>query len=333
MKLSPVLLLAIVGAISPSTWIGDSMSVLGDKTLKQVLLTGTHDSGSFYLTNNLMVGAADPKLEELIEIAEKLNVPIEDIITPWGRSQDQTFYEQMSGGIRYFDLRAGWDNVTQCWRAFHFESGLPVQTLLNDIRQFLLTYPTEIVVVETSHFWGNPSEENIRLLADILMLELGDMMYPNDNGAFALTINEMVTSNQRAVVTMETIIGEYPLIFNGDVIYNTYANSDKVDAMMAFNNATVQQFMNSTWPGQLFKLSWTLTPAADVIMEGVLIDHPHSLMELADVANPHLPAFWLGVKQKGWGLGNIIIIDHYEESKILEVVLDANGISQEVTTN
>lgn len=331
MKSLVVAFLAAASALTPATWIGDSMSVLGSKTLKEVLLTGTHDSGTYYLTNSLMVGAADPQLEELIKVAEKLNVPIEDIITPWGTAQDQTFYEQMSGGIRYFDLRAGWDNSTQCWRAFHFECGLPVQALVNDIRRFLLQYPSEIVVVEASHFWGNPTSLQIKQLADILMLELGDLMYPNDNGTFALTIGEMVDANQRAVVTMETIVGSYPAIFNGDVIYNTYANSDKLSGMVQFNNATVQQFMGSTWPGQLFKLSWTLTPATDVILEGALIGHPHNLLELADTANPHLPAFWQSMKEKGWKLGNILIIDHYEASEILEVVLDANGISQVLT--
>ena len=331
MKSIVVAFLAAASALSPATWVGDSMSVLGSKTLKEVLLTGTHDSGTFYLTTSIMDGSASPQLEAFLQVAETLNVPAEDVITPWSTAQDQTFYEQMSGGIRYFDLRAGWDNTTQCWRAFHFECGLPVQTLVNDVRRFLLDYPSEIVVVEASHFWGNPTSQQIQQLADILMLELGDLMYPSDNGAFALTISEMVAANQRAVVTMETIVGNYPAIFNGDVIYNTYADSDKLEGMIQFNNATVQQFMGSTWPGQLFKLSWTLTPAVDVILESVLIGHPHSLLELADVANPHLPAFWESVKEKGWRLGNIIIIDHYEASEILEVVLDANGISQAVT--
>ena len=333
MKVLLPVVFSVVAALTPATWVGDSLSVIGDRTLQQVLLTGSHDSGSFYLTTDLMVGAAEPAMEALIELAEKLNVPIEDVITPWAHSQDQTFYEQMEGGIRYFDLRSGWDNVTQTWRAFHFESGLPIQSLVNDVRMFLLDHPSEIVIVEASHFWGNPTNAQIQLLADILMLELGDLMYPSDNGAFSLTIAQMVSTNQRAVVTMETIVGSYPKIFNGNVIYNTYANSDKLSAMVAFNLQTAQQYTNSTWPNQLFKLSWTLTPAADVILESVLIDHPHSLLDLADVANPHLPAFWQQVKTNGWKLGNIIIIDHYQASQILQVVLEANGITPTFLTS
>jgi hypothetical protein len=39
--------------------------------------------------------------------------------------QDQTFYQQLEGGIRYVDLRSCWNGTT--WRTFHFELGNTVQ--------------------------------------------------------------------------------------------------------------------------------------------------------------------------------------------------------------
>ena len=72
-----------------STWIGDSMSVIGDKTLKEITLPGTHDSGAFNLTASIIVpGEATELAAKLIEIAEFLDIPLEYTITAWGLAQD-----------------------------------------------------------------------------------------------------------------------------------------------------------------------------------------------------------------------------------------------------
>ena len=175
-----------------STWIGDSMSVIGDKTLKEITLPGTHDSGAFNLTASIIVPGEANELEaKIIEIAEYVGIPAEYLITVWALAQDQDFYSQMVGGIRYFDLRCGWDNDTQTWRTFHMEFGHPLENLLSDLNRFMTEFPSEIVVVEASHQDGAPTIDDDTELADLLIHYLGDFIYPRGE-SLDLNISQMV---------------------------------------------------------------------------------------------------------------------------------------------
>ena len=71
-----------------STWMADSMSVIGDKTLKEITLPGTHDSGSFNLTASVVPDQASDLIEELIKISEEIDVPTAYFITVWALAQD-----------------------------------------------------------------------------------------------------------------------------------------------------------------------------------------------------------------------------------------------------
>jgi len=63
-----------------SDWMYDHLSALKGKTLKQIALPASHDSG-MYLTGLAVLG----------------------------KTQDWDIYGQLSYGIRYYDLRPGWD--------------------------------------------------------------------------------------------------------------------------------------------------------------------------------------------------------------------------------
>ena len=135
----------------------------------------------------------------------------------------------------------------------------------------------------------------------------------------------MIASGKRVILTMEQA-SDNVTIWPPNSIYNTYANSPNLEEMINYNNATIQQFMNSTWPQQLFKVSWTLTPNATAVEETVIPFKPHSLIELANTANKALPSFWIKINRLGWIMGNILIIDHYETSEVLKIAWQANGI-------
>lgn len=149
----------------------------------------------------------------------------------------------MKGGIRYFDLRAGWDNKTQTWVAHHYLIGSPVSYLLGNISQFLIDHPTEVVLIEMTHFDGSPSKTNIEALRTMALSILGNQLYPI-NTAFNFTISDWVQSGKRAIITMESDAEDG--IWPGDCIYNTYADSPVLKTMINFNTQTVKQYMNQT---------------------------------------------------------------------------------------
>lgn len=149
-----ILILPLVLSLNPATWIGDNLSIIGDKTLKNLTIPGTHDSGTYWLTTAPMPGDQSALWEDLYELADILDKDVGLIAKEWAQSQDKNFYQQMQGGIRYFDLRAGWQKNTKEWVTYHFVEGSPVQYLLGNISSYLHDYPNEIVIVEMSHFEG-----------------------------------------------------------------------------------------------------------------------------------------------------------------------------------
>lgn len=62
------------------------------------------------------------------------------------------FFEQLNGGIRYIDFRAGYDGTA--WHSFHFEEGPLCSVLISDIARFLAQSTHEVVVIEVSHTSG-----------------------------------------------------------------------------------------------------------------------------------------------------------------------------------
>ena len=326
MLICVIFLLSAASSLSPASWIGDSLLVIGEKPLKNLTLPGTHDSGSYNLTESPMPGDSANLTEALYKLAVALNTSVGNVTIAWSNTQDQSFYQQMLGGIRYFDLRAGWDNRTNHWVTYHFVTGTPVEYLLQNISQYLGDYTKEIVIVEMSHFEGFPSAANIDALKKMVMGILGASLYPVDL-SFNFTVNSIVSSGKRAIVTMEQGYDGIN-IWPPSSIYNTYANSPNLEEMINFNNATIQRYMNGTWPGQLFKVSWTLTANNTTVEEAILPSKPHTLIQLADVANSALPSFWIKINRNNWKMGNILIVDHYESSSILKVIWESNGISE-----
>jgi len=292
----------------------------GNQTLQQITLPGTHDSGAYNLTHELAPDASGSEiLDALIKIAEKLGVPIWEVITPWAKAQDRDFYEQFKAGIRYVDLRACWNGTE--WRTFHFEMGLPIQVMLNDARKFLSESHGEILVLEISHFNGKPTPVDLARLVQQIESTLGPWLYPRTR-EFRDTYDEMIRQNFRAVVSVESddAIRSHPLIWPGSAMRNSYANSDNTTIMIPYNERKVLEYNIGKFPKQLFKISWTLTPNAVTILSSLDPGRPRSLIELADKANVLLDDFGKQQKAKKLQLGNLFLVDHFETSDVINVV-------------
>jgi hypothetical protein len=317
-------IIAIVFGIRTENWVGELLGVIGELTLKEVTLPGTHNSGAFALTTVRMDGDAPEDLESVFEVVEELNQGVGKVAQLWSITQKQDLEAQMHGGIRYFDLRVGWDKTTENWVTYHFFQGCAVEYLLRNISTFLQVYTKEIVVVEISHFEGDPKKDDVLQLKNMVLDILGQFLHPVDR-TFKFTINKMVKSGKRAVVTMEKGYDNNN-IWPPESIYNTYADTSDLAEMIQFNKDIVQQFMKENWMGQLFKVSWTLTPNPTTLLDSLIPGQPQSLIDLAKTANNALPAFWKYEKGNDCRIGNILIVDHYELSDIMLVVWEMNGL-------
>jgi hypothetical protein len=319
-----IFLISLVASMNPTTWIGDSLSIIGNLTLKNLTIPGTHDSGTYYSGDAPMPGA-DPLLWEILfKVAEETNQNVAVIAKYWEQSQDRNIYDQMVGGMRYFDVRCGWNSSTKTWVSFHFLQGSPIRELLQNITTFLVTYPKEIVIVEMSHFDGYPTNNDITQLKNMVLDILGPFLYFTDY-TFNFTLNKMISSGRRALVAMDSGFDNVT-IWSTSAIHNSYADTPNLSEMVAYNNKTVQAFMSGSHASQLFKISWTLTPNSTTIIDSVFPWKPQSLYQLAGVANKGLPSFWTSISKNNWRMGNILIIDLFDFSQIMNVTWAMNGL-------
>ena len=115
---------------SPENW----MSKLDDgKHLTEINIPGSHDSGSFTLTD-----------------------PVKSV---WAKTQDKDYLTQMKSGVRFFDIRgrASADNMISVHHGMvylHHELG----KFLDDAKYYLSAYPNETIVMSMKKDYDSDSK-------------------------------------------------------------------------------------------------------------------------------------------------------------------------------
>lgn len=134
--------------IGHEAWMEAHYNRIKDKTLAQLCLPGTHDSGTYELFDIIAPDATDV-IRELWKNRMGEATGIGAFIKAMAVCQTKTFYEQLRAGIRYIDLRIcvmpnefGRRELYTC----HTLRGNLISVLMNDVRRFLDENPREVVV-------------------------------------------------------------------------------------------------------------------------------------------------------------------------------------------
>src|SRR5690606_15537025 len=67
-----------------------------------------------------------------------------------GKTQDLSIYKQLAYGIRYFDLRPGWDGSDLY--IYHTVRGPKLSEVLDDVARFMQEGHRELVILKLSHY-------------------------------------------------------------------------------------------------------------------------------------------------------------------------------------
>ena len=191
----------------PASW----MNATRDRALGALTLPGSHDSATQYLSPKLQPGRAGqlPRwVDDAVRLAESIGVPADQLVRRWARAQSARVGAQLRLGARYVDLRSGWDGDQGVWRAHHALEGQAVTEILEEVKVFLVEQPSELVIVELSHFYGDPSESAVERLATAATEIFGDMLAPYPGDARAALYDaqlgkDYVDVNHRAIVVFE----------------------------------------------------------------------------------------------------------------------------------
>ena len=294
--------------VDRANWMRDRYNLLQFRTLKEIALPGSHDAGMY-------LGGVPQSL---------------------GRTQSQSIYGQLAGGVRYFDLRP----KTSGGNPYIYHgpiSGPPTQDVLNDVKRFMSEGRQELVVLKFSHFDFQNNSDYTKLRAQI-QNTIGSWLYtskPQGQRIADIPLGNIIGNGGRVLVVCDD---NYALYYPaagiyvyrdwdssypqyGDLrVYDIYANTTSYDTMKndqftKFANYDGLCKNNQSIACDLFLLSWTLTPVTDV----ALFSKP---------ANRNLPAALMGMAHTNrYGkIVNIVYVDYFELSHAVDTCLFMNGM-------
>lgn len=273
---------ANLGPAPPSNWMQANLASLGDRTLRNLVVPGSHDAGMSSFSEDSKTG-----------FATEANT----------RTQKLDLAGQLAAGSRYFDIRpvissgvfrAGHYSFIGPINSFQGANGQLIGGMIDQINAFTKDNK-ELIVLNLSHDLNTdlPNDsyrpfdqaEYDRLFNDLLRLEnrfvaSGD---PTTVDLTILKLKDFIGSGNAAVV----LIVEPSSINLGDFAkqgfykyaqfnaFNSFANKDDANAMVEDQ----LNKLNEQRPANYFLLSWTATQQNEQVILGP------SILDLADTAN------------------------------------------------
>lgn len=286
--------------------------------LLDLTLPGTHNSAAFDLTTEL--NSNDPDYATVED--GTFNIP-DDFISQWicgyALTQSLSLSEQLQAGARYLDVRLDFDSATSSWRAYHFLFGLQMTDLLEQISTFAKNHPKEIIVVEFGTIYSPAvtAEQKLDYQRKITNTFAGNLI-PTSIDLATATIGSLqdAGTNILAVVRDDEAANGTDILWNDQIIENTFALTDNVNVMVQYNEDRLADFYNRT-EENLYKLQWILTPSTDYIRENPLAGNLYSL---AQEANAKLNDFNRPGTAANQQLGNILSVDYIETSPLIQML-------------
>jgi hypothetical protein len=287
-----------------ANWMSDRLSSLGTRPLREIVFPGSHDAGMYGTPGAL------------------------------GIAQDQSLYDQLSGGVRWFDLRVNSD-----LRIFHGPIvAEPLSEVLNDIRRYLSEGHREVVILDFGVTPGN--KDVLKKFFDMGTGALGPWLYDNKTGKRLadIPLNTLLESGKGVVIPLmnwderSTGVPGYYTKRNWDIgstqnpgnptwgqvtLFDSYSNTIDFSKM---ENDQLKKFADfdgkmeyaPDFPCDLFLLAWTLTPVLNID-------------SFAIIADARLGTVMTEVNRNKYGLiPNIINTDFYEWSGSTDVAITMN---------
>ena len=189
--------------------------------LKDLVIAGSHNSGTFFLDLNMEISPDAPS--ELGSISS-VEGDLKSVIHNWSVTQSMTIYLQLLLGIRYLDLRVAYRAEDKKIRVVHGLFGWTIEEVLDEVNRFLAKYPKEIVILHFQHFY-NMDQAAHETLACTLDASFSNILRAPGAQGPNVTLQEMWENEKKVIV-----------------IYN---ETGVVDAHSHF---WPPNFINSPWP-------------------------------------------------------------------------------------
>nr|XP_014273368.1 uncharacterized protein LOC106678990 [Halyomorpha halys] len=306
-------------SLNATDWMKNNLDFLGTRTLKELCIPGTHNSGMSFLYNRTFFSHPCNTL-----------------------TQSHTIKEQLHFGIRYFDIRpilkqgefrtGHYERIPGSWQG---GVGQSIKSIVEEINEFTNSH-CEVIIITLSHslntdLKNNKFQEFNQSEWDRLFHELDKI----DNLYHALameklselTIDELTKKGKTSAVII--VLTDMRVVLNqrwgkgyfytdSIDIYDVYSNTNKLKVMVSDQIMKMALFSRNYY----FLLSWTLTQN---FKEAILCQTRgiNGIKNIAKEANSHL-AYILYPQISSNSYPNIICIDDVKNTEVTTLALAIN---------
>lgn len=300
-----------------SDWMTSISETVSDLTLRDLVLPGTHDSGTYDIG---MLSGISPDVSDWAYAMYISPIIGPSVYSGWAKAQGQNVGEQLNSGIRYFDLRvaADGDRLRICHGMYSDDVG----NIIDAVGKFSAAHEREIIVLHFQHFFKLTDSHHDRLIAH-MRRSFGQALIPRGLGVGA-KLKDLFAAKQRvAVVYCDDKIKDanrFADFWSGNMIDSPWGEKDNIDDLKGYLSGVV----NTPAEDKLFVLQGVVTPGAGVITKGLIpwpASYPSSLESLASSVSPAVLG-WVENEWKDKRL-NIVMIDWAEKVGIAQVARNA----------
>ena len=246
-----------------------------------------------------------------------------DIIIRWSLTQKSTITEQLTAGIRYFDMRVGYLADRKDFFFVHGCYGYAIVDLLKEMKVFLDNNPKEVLIVDFNHFYSFTDEIH-KVFTSLILQQFNELLYPCDGKQASvdkLSLKNFWDSKKQVFARYcdDTVCAKHNLFWPSKYIDSPWFDTDSISKLLPDLNDRFDTLQDGVF--NVFQA--ILTPQTSTI----LLHITSSLeKELAEPGNIKIKT-WLGDvferKQKGM---NILICDFERSSGMIPSILKLNDL-------
>lgn len=204
-------------------------------SLKQLIVPGTHNSGTYQL--NLKSKSTDPNFPKILN----------KTVNKWAKTQNLTIYEQLCSGARYLDFRIKKENDKLL--LIHGLTGIRLETVFEEVMRFSIEEPNEPIMIDCNHIYFNiedyENNENLtpRIIKDNIEKQICEEI---ENAATIIFKNKLVNNNIRFDMPLNQVVGKIWLFttkgerfFRSSSFRSWWANTDNEKELKEYVDSTI----------------------------------------------------------------------------------------------
>ncbi|KAM7207861.1 PLC-like phosphodiesterase, TIM beta/alpha-barrel-containing domain containing protein [Naviculisporaceae sp. PSN 640] len=314
-------------------WMARSLHVIGDRTLREICLPASHNSGMFKIT-----AKASPAYEDYV------------------LCQSRSIADQLALGVRFFDIRPVLDKKGEWFYTGHYSysarlgwiggSGDWMGYIVEQINEFTRDH-AEVIVLNISHAYNiqhgwrdfNQGDWERLFKADLDRLNYLYRASHAEQDLTRLTVKELTANGTKAAVILRfncnkfdkdavdlTVGGRHGngyFYYNNFPLFDQYAEADTPNALVKDQMKKLGERRdrgNNPGEGEVFMMNWALTPTGNA--SSAVHIYPSLHTWASDYMTPRLGELY----DKLWGrvFPNLIAMDYIETTDALAMCVAIN---------